>query len=259
MSYNNVKIYPLKVQIPLYQMVMQQVLHWIAQGEVKAGQYLPNEWRLAEQFNVSQGTVRKGLNELVARGLLERYQGVGTCVTYKNWDWGDYPLALMSKVGMGKAEAVWPRAEILSIGVDTADAETAHQLNIKLTEAVWKIGIIWRYGHDVIALDEVYLVMKYFPDLNVRFFHQRSGLYAFILHEYGILLRAEQQWFWQQHCSAEQALLLKTGKDNVYLHWGRLSKGMDGLAYEWRRRCLNLGELSLQMHNNASDFRVEKN
>ncbi|MDF7676548.1 GntR family transcriptional regulator [Neisseriaceae bacterium ESL0693] len=259
MSYNNVKVQPVKAQLPLYQLVMQRIVQWIGQGQLKAGQYLPNEWQLAEQFDVSQGTVRKGLNELVTWGLLQRYQGIGTCVTHKNWDWGDYPLMAMSKVLMGKSEALWPMAEILSIGVDTADAETARQLHINLAEAVWKIRIVWRHGCHLIALDEAYLPMRYFPDLNVRFLHQRSGLYAFILHEYGILLHTLQQYFWQQCCTEEQLCLLKTQQNILYLHWGKLSKGMDSIVYEWRRRCLNLGELSLQMNSIMPESHNEKN
>ena len=78
MSYNRFKISSLKRHIPLYQSVMQRVFHLLADGDFKPGQPLPSEWDLARQWNVSQGTVRKGLSELAARGILQRYQGVGT-------------------------------------------------------------------------------------------------------------------------------------------------------------------------------------
>ncbi|MCT6881409.1 MAG: GntR family transcriptional regulator, partial [Snodgrassella alvi] len=88
MSYNRFKLNPLKRHIPLYQSVMKRVVHLLVDGDFKPGQPLPSEWNLAEQWKVSQGTIRKGLSELAARGILQRQQGVGTFVTKQNWDWG---------------------------------------------------------------------------------------------------------------------------------------------------------------------------
>ena len=42
---------------------------------------LPSEIQLAAELNVSQGTVRKALNDMVAEHLLFRQQGIGTFVS----------------------------------------------------------------------------------------------------------------------------------------------------------------------------------
>ena len=41
---------------------------------------MPNEFQLADEFGVSQGTVRKALDALAAEHLVERHQGRGTFV-----------------------------------------------------------------------------------------------------------------------------------------------------------------------------------
>src|SRR3546814_13279633 len=46
----------------------------------KPGDLLPSEMQLAEELGVSQGTVRKALDEMTADNLLVRRQGRGTYV-----------------------------------------------------------------------------------------------------------------------------------------------------------------------------------
>ncbi len=42
---------------------------------------LPSEPKPAEEFGVSQGAIRRAVNDLVLQGLLVRHQGRGTAVT----------------------------------------------------------------------------------------------------------------------------------------------------------------------------------
>lgn len=65
---------------PLYAQVRDALIARIADGEWKAGAALPSEFALAAQLGVSQGTVRKALDEMAAAHLVERQQGRGTYV-----------------------------------------------------------------------------------------------------------------------------------------------------------------------------------
>ena len=55
-------------------------------GEWKPGEIIPSEVELAARYKVSQGTVRKAIDELAADNLLVRRQGKGTFVATHNED-----------------------------------------------------------------------------------------------------------------------------------------------------------------------------
>lgn len=65
---------------PLYQRVHAVLLQRISDGEYAEGSSLPAEARLADEFEVSIATIRKAVDELVARGYVVRRQGSGTYV-----------------------------------------------------------------------------------------------------------------------------------------------------------------------------------
>lgn len=65
---------------PLYQQIKALILNGLQQGEWKPGEVIPSEFELAARCKVSQGTVRKAIDELAAGHLLVRRQGRGTFV-----------------------------------------------------------------------------------------------------------------------------------------------------------------------------------
>ena len=65
---------------PLYQQVKDLLIERLIGGYWRPGDLLPSEMQLAEQLGVSQGTVRKALDEMTAGNLLVRRQGRGTYV-----------------------------------------------------------------------------------------------------------------------------------------------------------------------------------
>ena len=65
---------------PLYQQIKALILHSLQSGEWRPGEAIPSEIELAARFKVSQGTVRKAVDELATDNLLVRRQGKGTFV-----------------------------------------------------------------------------------------------------------------------------------------------------------------------------------
>jgi GntR family transcriptional regulator len=65
---------------PLYLQVREQLLDRIRTGVWRPAQLIPNEFEIAEDFGVSQGTARKALDTLASDGFLVRRQGKGTFV-----------------------------------------------------------------------------------------------------------------------------------------------------------------------------------
>lgn len=66
---------------PIYYKLQVHLQDKIESGEWKPGDLVPPERKIAADYGVSVGTVRKAVLNLVAEGLLRRSQGRGTMVT----------------------------------------------------------------------------------------------------------------------------------------------------------------------------------
>src|SRR5690348_5571546 len=65
---------------PLYEQIKMLLTNSLVAGEWKPGEAIPSEMDLAARYHVSQGTVRKAIEELAAESILTRRQGKGTFV-----------------------------------------------------------------------------------------------------------------------------------------------------------------------------------
>lgn len=72
----------------LYEQIVDQIERSITTGQLKAGDQLPPERELAQQFSVSRTAVREAMKALAEKGLIESQHGRGTFVadrTPKGW------------------------------------------------------------------------------------------------------------------------------------------------------------------------------
>jgi len=60
------------LQVPLHRKIAENLTQQVTQGELKPGQKLPSERRIATQFNASRATVRTALQHLEQAGLITR-------------------------------------------------------------------------------------------------------------------------------------------------------------------------------------------
>ena len=65
---------------PLYQQIKALITQSLISGEWGPGAAIPSEMELAARYGVSQGTVRKAIDELAAENIVVRRQGKGTYV-----------------------------------------------------------------------------------------------------------------------------------------------------------------------------------
>ena len=171
---------------PLYAQVADYVMQQIAAGSYRPHQAIPTEWQLAKKLDVSQGTVRKGLDELVFKQILYRQQGVGTFVADQYGDWGLYGL-----VGMFEKEShsFFPKSEVLSVVAVHAGNEISDLLYLRAANPlVWKVLVLWRHQIHLVALDEIFLPYERLQDLNRRQLMTRLGIESLLLKEYELRL-----------------------------------------------------------------------
>jgi GntR family transcriptional regulator len=70
--------------VPLYRQLFLVLHDEISRGAIPAGDPLPTEQELCDQFGVSRITVRRALADLAAQGHITRRQGVGSFVRQHN-------------------------------------------------------------------------------------------------------------------------------------------------------------------------------
>lgn len=64
---------------PLYEEVKKKITQSLILGEWVPGEAIPSEIELANIYDVSQGTVRKAIDDLTAESILVRRQGRDLC------------------------------------------------------------------------------------------------------------------------------------------------------------------------------------
>lgn len=176
---------------PLYQQIKALLLKSLDQGEWKPGEAIPSELDLAARFQVSQGTVRKAIDELAADNLLIRRQGKGTFVSTHNEAKVRYRfLRLTPDDGHQPSTS----SEIIGFTRLKAPAHIATLLALRTVDTVINIQRVLSFDGKPTILDNIWLPANVFKGLNAEAVNKNRGpLYAWFEGEYGVsMLRAEE-------------------------------------------------------------------
>lgn len=169
---------------PLYKEVKSRITRELAAGVWKPGAPIPSETRLAREFSVSIGTIRKAIDELVAERILLRQQGRGTFVATHSEDRTlFYFFHIVGRDGSREP----PVTEMLSFREARAGKEHAARLGIARGAPTLRIQNILKLGGKPVVFDEIVVPGAFFPDLDQRTFGGRDGtIYGLYQARYGI-------------------------------------------------------------------------
>lgn len=219
---------------PLYKQVEDHVTQLIVEQRWKPGDMLPNEFQLAEEFGVSQGTVRKALNSLTMSKILSRRQGVGTFVSEHTGHHGLYRF--FPVVADGKTPEL-PKAEVVSLTLESAEKDVYEALQLKPNEQV-----IWLRRRRILnqqfcILENIYLPHKLFASI----FEEKvipHTLYHFYQTVFGLTVHKTQDSIKAGLANQEDAELLEIMRGDPILQVNRVSHSLDGKVMEYRKsRC----------------------
>src|SRR3954470_22180290 len=130
---------------PLYQQIKSLILQSLQAGEWKPGEAIPSEMDLAARFRVSQGTVRKAIDELAAENLVVRRQGKGTFVATHAEQHVQYRfLKLVPDSGDTDSEGPAER-EIVECRRQRAAADVARALALRTGDPVLQVRRVLAY------------------------------------------------------------------------------------------------------------------
>lgn len=180
---------------PLYQQIKALILRSLQAGEWRPGDPIPSEQELAARFRVSQGTVRKAIDELAADNLLVRRQGKGTFVATHAEQHVQYRfLRLHPDHGDRDAEGPASR-EILACRRVRASAEVAAALGLRAGDAVVQVSRVLSFQGTPTILEDLWLPGGAFRGLTLETLTAHAGpMYALFESQFGVrMVRAEER------------------------------------------------------------------
>ena len=180
---------------PLYQQIKGLILQGLQSGEWKPGEVIPSEIELAARYRVSQGTVRKAIDELAGDHLLVRRQGKGTFVATHAEHHVQYRfLKLQPDNGDLNSEGPAQR-EIIDCKRLRASAEVARSLALRAGDAVLQVRRVLSFSGNPTILEDLWLPGSPFKGLTADHLADYHGpMYAMFEAEFGVrMVRAEEK------------------------------------------------------------------
>lgn len=177
---------------PLYQQIKALITQGLQSGEWKPGELIPSEVELANRFKVSQGTVRKAIDELASENLLVRRQGKGTFVATHHEARAQFRfLRLMPDEG----EPSYPDNKVVEVKRLRAPADVARALDIKSGDSVVFIKRVQSFGGVPTILEELWLPGALFKGLTAERLSEYKGpMYGLFESEFGTrMIRASEK------------------------------------------------------------------
>ncbi len=218
---------------PLYRQIKGLIMQSLQSGEWRPGEAIPSEFELAVRYKVSQGTVRKAIDELSAEKHLLRRQGKGTFVATHDEARAQFRfLRLMPDVG----EQEWPASRLLDCKRARASAEVARLLELSAGDAVVVIRRVLSFGEEPTVFEQIYLPGTRFKNLDAAIFNEYKGsMYKLFETEFGTrMIRAEEK-IRAVAADAGVAELLRVSKDEPLLCVERVAFSYGEKPVEFRR------------------------
>ena len=186
------------------------------------------------RFNVSQGTVRKAIDEMAADNILVRRQGRGTYVA-SHTD----PRQMFRFLRLVPEEGellTHPKSVPVDCWRTKAGPEAARALGIDLDAQVIIVRRVLQFGRKPIVADEIYLPEELFQGLNMEILQVwNSSLYSLFETRFGLrMIRAQERI---RAVAADRAAseLLQVNEGTPLLSVERVTYTYGDKPVEWRR------------------------
>src|SRR4051794_24061325 len=217
---------------PLYRQVRDSIVRRIADGIWLPGQLLPSEPELAADLGVSQGTVRKALDEMTAENLVIRRQGRGTFVA-KHDD--ARILFQFFRLSPEKGERQVPKSKLVGIGTQL-DPEAAKHLQIPSGESILVIERLRLLSGAVHVSERICVQASLFAGLESH--DIPNNLYELYSRSYGVTVCRGNERLKAVAASEGEARHLGVAQGTPLLEVDRVAYSLDGRRVEWRvARC----------------------
>ena len=217
---------------PLYVEVKKKITQSLIQGEWGPGEAIPSEIELANIYDVSQGTVRKAIDDLSAESILVRRQGKGTYVATHNEENIQLRfLRLTSQFGLNEKLD----NQLISFSKEKSTNKLAKILNINPSSTIISVTRILTFNENPLILDVIKIPAQSFRGLTAEMIVENNGsMYRMYETDFGVrMLRADEKIL-AITANSETASHLKVQENHPLLSVERISYTYKNKPLEWR-------------------------
>ncbi|MDP2418062.1 MAG: GntR family transcriptional regulator [Hydrogenophaga sp.] len=221
---------------PLYQQIKTLILRSLQAGEWKPGDMIPSEFDLAARFRVSQGTVRKAIDELATDNLLVRRQGKGTYVATHAEQHTQYRfLRLLPDTGDLDSQGPAER-RIIECRRLRASAEVARQLALRTGDPILQVKRVLAFADSPAILEDLWLPGGPFKGLTLETLSEDKGpMYALFETQFGVRMVRATEKIKAVSADADAAQLLGVSEGHPLLSVERVAYTYNDAPMELRR------------------------
>jgi GntR family transcriptional regulator len=216
--------------LPKYRLIADSLATEISTGRLKAGDQIPSERVIAEEFGISRMTVRQALRHLAERGLVETRVGQGTFV-------GAPAIQQQLSTLTGFTEEMERQGRsAASLVVEAArrppEAETAAALGLPAQAEVWRITRVRLADGEAVAIETTEISAAMAPDLLQRADLARTSLYGTLRAHYALTPATAEQTLAAASADPSVAATLGIPVGAPVLRLTRLTRDTEGRAFE---------------------------
>ena len=218
---------------PLYRQIRGLLTQALQSGEWRPGEAIPSETELAQRFNVSQGTVRKAIDEMAADNLLVRKQGKGTYVASHN-----DPRALFRFLRLvpNDGDLSPPQSVPLDCWRAKAGQEASRMLGIEPGAPIIIVRRLLKFATRPVVIDEIYLPGEVFQGLTAEVLQGwNSSLYSLFETRFGLRMIRAQERIRAVAADRGASEALKVAEGTPLLSVERVTYTYGDKPVEWRR------------------------
>jgi len=158
--------------VPLYFQIQSALVEKIRSGELREGDLLTSEWKLARAYHVSRMTAREALHALKASGYACSLRGRGTFVTKPKIERPQTQLRGFTEEITQRGMV--PASRLLEQTVIEADVELAESLKVQIGTPVMKLRRVRLADGVPMALERTYVSLSHFPGIEQVDFAKQS-------------------------------------------------------------------------------------
>ncbi len=171
---------------PLHAQLKRVLLAQIHDGDFAAGDKLPTEMELVDQYSVSRITVRRTLGELAVDGYLERRPGSGTTIRPRIY-WDRRSQRLYGFEDELRALGIEAHTRIVSVDEAACSGEEAEALGTRAGEPVLRVAQRAFVDGEPMSVADVSLYLPGSVQVDVDELCATGKVYPYLERRHGII------------------------------------------------------------------------